>query len=878
ASLIPAEGEQPVDIVGEWIRFTTGENEDFFARVNAFIPETGELILNKTLIGDLQAEVVDPDTGEIITPADLYARSAARDGTSAATASATAIGIDLGNGNAVVGNEQIIDVHAVATADTTAFAFGGAAIASAEASADAQGIVTGGGDDTVGNYDAITVTAEVLTRAVGFGLKETQSATAWGIDTGAGVDAVLNEGKISVTAEVLPRAVVFPGTETQSATARGIDTGAGVDTVLNEGEISVTAIVESVRATVEATGISMGDGDDTLLNAGTGSISASTVIAGITTPATAISTGAGQDQVSLLDQSSIAGRIDLGSGDDLLTLAGEATVAGTVTGSDGADTLRLEDRGSFFLPELQQNEHYQVDQGTLEVGTNLAIPADGSFRAEIYNPASGEPGFGQLVVNGVASLGGAANVSAQPRIFTDGEEFPLLMADQFNNALPEFDTVNLPPDSALVNFGFDYRSDVAGQDLFEVTTAVDPFRTVARNSLQRAVANYLERIAPTASGDLAEVIGTFQLLPADANFDTAFSSLSPDTHDNYTQATFFGVSQYQETLSRRMRARRINSVLGGTASRQSGFVTDRSLLLAYTGDNSGIRSLYAEELTDVPAWWRDVWVTAFGQWGDQDGDDGYTGFDYNVLGLTVGIDRPVSDRLLLGASAAYTDTDVDQDKGRGDGDIEGWMASLYGNYSLDNAYVDGALSYGKNDYDAKRKVRIGTIKRTARSDHDGDVLAATLGGGYLMSKDSIVLEPFGRLQYIKLDEDSFTEKGAGDINQRISSRDTDSLTSEIGMRVSRMYQKAAGRLTTDASIAWLHDFDIDDRTITTSYTGAPTSSFSIPGQDVERNGVTLGLGVGFETRKGVSTSLNYNGEFRDGYSAHGIIGRISYRF
>jgi len=837
ASLIPAEGEQPVDIVGEWIRFTTGENEDLFARVNAFNSATGELILNKSLIGDLLAEVVNPDTGEIITPADLYARSAARDGTSAATAAAIAVGIDLGDGNAVVGNEKTLDVHAVATADTTAAAFGGAAVASAEATADARGIVTGGGDDMVGNFDAINVTAEVLTQAAGTGV-----------------------------------------TEIQSATVRGIDTGAGVDTVLNEGEISVTAIAEVMEATVEVIGISTGDDNDIVLNTGTGSVSASTTIAGITTPATAISTGAGQDQVSLLDQSNITGRIDLGTGEDLLTLAGAATVAGTVTGSEGSDTLRLEDRGRFFLPELQENEHYQVDQGTLDVGADMDIPADGSFRAEIYNPDVAESGFGQLVVDGAASLGGTANVSALPRIFTDGEDFPLLIAGEINNELPEFDTVNLPPDSALVNFGFGYRFDVAGRDLFEVTTAVDPFRTVARHSLQRTVAGYLQRIAPMASGDLAEVIGTFQLLPRDANFDTAFTSLSPDTHDNYTQATFFGVSQYQETLSRRMRARRVDRMLGGTSSRQAGFETDRSLLLAYSGDNRDIRAMYAGEVTEVPAWWRDVWITAFGQWGDQDGEDGYTGFDYDVLGLSIGIDHPLSDRLLLGASAAYTDTDVDQENGRGDGDIDGWMASLYSSYSLDSAYVDATLSYGQNNYDAKRKIRVGAITRRAKSDHDGDVIAASLGGGYLISRDSVVLEPFGRLQYIKLDEDSFTESGAGDINQKISSRDTDSLTSEIGMRVSRSVPHAGGRLTTDASVAWLHDFDIDDRAITTGYTGAPTSSFSIPGQDVERNGATLGLGVAFETRKRVSTSLHYNGEFRDGFSAHGIIGRISYRF
>ena len=840
ASLIPAEDEQPVDIVGEWIRFTTGENEDFFARVNDFDPATGKLILNKSLVGDLQAEEVDPDTGEIITPADLYVRSAARDGTSTATAAASAIGINLGDGNAVVGNEGILNVHAVAIADTTASAFGGAAVASAEATANARGIVTGDGDDVVGNDDVITVTAEILTQAAGTGV-----------------------------------------TEIQSATARGIDTGAGVDTVLNEGDINVTVIAELMGATVDVIGISTGDGDDIFLNAGTGSIAASTVIAGITAPATAISTGAGQDLVSLLDQSGITGHIDLGPDDDLLTLADAATVVGGVTGGTGTDTLRIEDRGTFALTAPVEMERLEVNQGILEFTGDYLFPADGFMQAEIYNPDSGDLGHGQLVINGETGLDGTATVTALPRIYTDGEALPLLSAESIGSEaeIPTgFATVTLPPDSALVSFGYDYRFGVAGRDLFEVTTAVDPFRAVARNSLQRALAGYLQRIAPAASGDLAEVIGTFQLLPSGSDFDTAFSSLSPDTHDNYTQATFYAVSQYDETLSLHMRAQRIGRMAPGAAARQSGRVTDRPLLLAYDGDISGVGSLYADEEMAVPAWWRYVWGTAFGQWGDQDGDNGYTGFDYNVGGLALGIDRYVNDRLLLGASAAYTSTDVDQDKGRGNGDIDGWMASLYSSYSFDKAYVDGAVSYGRNDYDAKREVRVGTIKRTARSDHDGDVIAASLGGGYLMPVKDSVLEPFGRLQYIRLDEDAFTESGASSVNQRISSRDTDSLISEIGVRISRSFPQAGGRLTTDASVAWLHDFDIDDRTITTSYTGVPASSFSVPGQDVESNGVTLGLGVGFETSKGVSTSLNYNGEFRDGFSAHGIIGRISYRF
>jgi len=668
--------------------------------------------------------------------------------------------------------------------------------------------------------------------------------------------------------------------ETETAKAIGILTGSGDDEVTNTGIITVDASSpgacpsEICTRTLSSVGIETGDGNDTVVNAGSGSITATindppgpftAAVNSVQESGIGIDTGAGNDLVRLLDQSVVNSVIRLGDGDDVVAFAGEAAAV-VIQGGDGRDTLRLEDRRMLELApgQIIETERFEVDQGIMVFNSDLPL---NDFRTELY-----DDGYGQMTVNGQAFIDVEDSeiiVIARPQVYVDKQLFDVLMGDTFNGT---FATETLT-ESRFLSFDVNYLPTEV-----QVEANVLPFVSAANNRVQRAVGGYLDLIAPTAKGDLAEVIGTFQLFPSGSDFDAAFSGLSPDSHDNYTQATFFAMSQYNETLSRRMRALRIDSMVPGAAGHQSRFVTDRSLQLAYNGDSSEIRSLYADEEMVTPTWWRNVWGTAFGQWGDQDGDNGYTGFEYNVEGLALGIDRYLNDRLLLGASAAYTYTDVDQDKGRGDGDIEGWIASLYSNYSLDKAYVDGSVSYGQNDYDAKRKISIGPLTRTAKSNHDGDVIAASLGGGYLMPVNDSVLEPFGRLRYIRLEEDAFTESGADSVNQQISSRNIDSLTSEIGLRVSRIYQKATGLLTADASVAWQHDFDIDDRTITTSYTGAPASSFSMPGQDVERNGVTLGLGVGFETKKGVSTSLNYNGEFRDGFSAHGIIGRISYRF
>ena len=82
----------------------------------------------------------------------------------------------------------------------------------------------------------------------------------------------------------------------------------------------------------------------------------------------------------------------------------------------------------------------------------------------------------------------------------------------------------------------------------------------------------------------------------------------------------------------------------------------------------------------------------------------------------------------------------------------------------------------------------------------------------------------------------------------------------------------------EISAAWNYDFDIDDRVIKTAFAGAPNDSFSIRGQDVEKNGATVGIGLTILNNRGISTSLRYNGEFRDDYHANGVIGELRYEF
>jgi outer membrane autotransporter protein len=112
----------------------------------------------------------------------------------------------------------------------------------------------------------------------------------------------------------------------------------------------------------------------------------------------------------------------------------------------------------------------------------------------------------------------------------------------------------------------------------------------------------------------------------------------------------------------------------------------------------------------------------------------------------------------------------------------------------------------------------------------------------------------------------------------VDDRQTDYLVSELGLRVASLFDMNSLSLIPEVGIAWSHDFDVDDRDITASFTGAPGSSFTIAGRDIDHDGVTVDVGLTMLHESGWSAALKYNGDFRDDFEAHGVIGEVGYAF
>ena len=684
---------------------------------------------------------------------------------------------------------------------------------------------------------------------------------------------IANTGDLSVSAHAFARAYASPDSDRRresvaaTAGAVGIETGTGDDVVANHGSISVEASYETIgggaSGAVEAVGVNTGDGNDLIWNSGAIVARSGWLSPGF--PDVAVRAGGGHDEIYLVGDSRLDGRVELGDGDDRLSFSDNAVVTGAILGGLGRDRLAVDDRGSFSLTPPASIEELAVNSGQLVINGDYVLPGDGLLQAEID-----DRGNGHLAINGNTALAGQLTVKAYPANYQDGDRFDILSAHQIQ-ASTGFASLDLPQPTPLLSLSLNQQLA-----LVEVVAAVRPFVTVASNALEQAIADQLDRLAPSASGDLAQVIGSFQLLN-EAEYDNAFASLSPDSHDNYTQASFAGTSLYLDVLSGRMRSQRLAkmmpSALIGLAD-----ITDGARLLAYNGPATDTAFLLGAEGQSRAAKGRSAWGAVYGQWGEQKTHDSYTGFDYDVSGITIGLDHIVNPQFLLGAALGYSHQGLVLKDNRGDGEVDGWMASLYGSYSAGQAYVDATLSYGRNAYDHRRDIQIGGIQRVAYGSHGGGVLAGSVGAGYVLMRNDWVTEPFGVLNYIRLDEESFSESGAGAINQRVGDRVSESLTSEVGVRIAHAAPWKSGQLITNASLGWKHDFDPDSRSLSVAYSGAPDSVFKVPARDLGSNGVAVRIGAGFTSSKGLTTSLDYAGEFRDKFSAHGIMASIRYRF
>ena len=259
--------------------------------------------------------------------------------------------------------------------------------------------------------------------------------------------------------------------------------------------------------------------------------------------------------------------------------------------------------------------------------------------------------------------------------------------------------------------------------------------------------------------------------------------------------------------------------------------------------------------------------------GEADPGQRNPAYDYDIEGLTAGVDYRKNDKWIFGASLGYTRQDTQLPGERGGLDTNGWTVSAYTTfYQQDSWYMDGVVTWGRNDYELLRRIRYtlplagggtSSVDQTARADASGDLLSTATTFGRDFNRGAWSIGPYGRLLYTRVGFDAINETleagepGSG-LGLRIQNRDVTSLASVLGGKFTYTHSADWGVLIPHLQLEWEHEFKDDPQAVEARFINDPTgTAMVVRGDPLDTDYFRLGLGLSMVLTGGRSGFMYY---------------------
>jgi uncharacterized protein with beta-barrel porin domain len=328
-------------------------------------------------------------------------------------------------------------------------------------------------------------------------------------------------------------------------------------------------------------------------------------------------------------------------------------------------------------------------------------------------------------------------------------------------------------------------------------------------------------------------------------------------------------AQY-ENIKARMAALR-QGTAGANASALTltgagGRVPVSGLLAALLGDDAPAR--------DDPGFSRWGWFVSgnVGR-GESDATSLAPRYDFDIEGITLGVDFRKSDHLVLGGAIGYTAQDTDLAGGRGSVGMDGVGLTAYASwYRADSWYFDNSISFGNNDFDLVRRIAytvplpgggsasVDQAMRVATGGSDFSV-ASTLGRDF--HREAWAYGVYGRALYSRLRFDGFTEHaddaqaGSG-LGLRVDARSVSSLSTVLGGKLDYAHSAAWGVLMPHVELEWQREHRSDPDAFRAVFVDDPTGTpIVVVGDAMDASYLRFGLGVSLVLKHGRSGFVNY---------------------
>jgi uncharacterized protein YhjY with autotransporter beta-barrel domain len=210
-----------------------------------------------------------------------------------------------------------------------------------------------------------------------------------------------------------------------------------------------------------------------------------------------------------------------------------------------------------------------------------------------------------------------------------------------------------------------------------------------------------------------------------------------------------------------------------------------------------------------------LWMRGNYSTGEKDASASSPSFDADQFAVISGLDYRLSEKAVIGLAMAYGDASVEfNPRSEGALDTTSWAASVYGSmYAAKNFYFDGIVNVADSDYAADRNITYvdgqGLVNADASGDTGGMTLSAGLSVGYDFLVKGLTISPNLGAFYIDATIDSFTEAGAGGLNLIYDEQNFESLTANLGLRVTYAWNHSWGVLLPHIRVDYVREFEDD---------------------------------------------------------------------
>lgn len=553
------------------------------------------------------------------------------------------------------------------------------------------------------------------------------------------------------------------------------------------------------------------------------------------------------------------GTVDLAA--ELLTLGGDGTsteFSGTFAGAGG---IAKTGAGTFTIsgisPLLRAAD---IRDGTLRVTGDIASAAI-DVAAGGRLSGSGTVGGTNVAAGGTIAPGAANTILsiAGDLAIADGGTYAVTIEGAFSDSLAVSGTASLAAGSRL-SLSFSGAFDPAAR--YEILTA-----------------------AAGLTGTFGEVVTDFAFLRPELAY-------GPNTLTLTLERNGLGFADIGRTPNQRETGRGLESAGAGNAA------FDALLLLSDAEARRALDQLSGEihaslhtgliedarTVSDTMAGrlaldgrvepGPDFWTRAHGMAARGSGDGNAARLERRSGGLLAGFDAPLGE-WRVGMLAGYSVSDMDSPGRNSSVEVETAHLGIYGGRRLGPLALRTGAALAAHKLDVERGPAFAGFGDRVTARYDALTLQAFAEAGYRVEFRAWAVEPFARLEHIRVETDGFREEG-GDAALTAAASASGATFARLGLRAETGFVLGETPASLHVAAGWRHALHADTPRTDTAFSGG--SRFSALGVPIARDSLSIEAGARFYLSSAMRLGLTYFGDFASGEASHAAMAELSVSF